>query len=144
MSFARNALWASPRAPEKHRSDGLSATFRNLDADAREDLTIRYEAFCLHYGMVSTRDNLSASHENGHLTRELVNAQLPRPARAFDDFSSWRSFVDKIVGRGDVRNVKRIDQKRLALKACGRSIQTPSSKNPKSPSPIEAAAFKNA
>ena len=28
------------------RSDSLSAAFRNLDADAKEDLTLRYEAFC--------------------------------------------------------------------------------------------------
>ena len=35
----QNALWALGGAPEQHRSDSLSAAFRNLDADAKEDLT---------------------------------------------------------------------------------------------------------
>jgi hypothetical protein len=52
----QNALWALGGVPEQHRSDSLSAAFRNLDADAREDLTTRYEAFCVHYGMVPDAD----------------------------------------------------------------------------------------
>src|SRR6516162_1248347 len=35
----QNALWALGGVPEQHRSDSLSAAFRNLDADAKEDLT---------------------------------------------------------------------------------------------------------
>ena len=31
----QNALWALGGAPREHRSDSLSAAFRNLDADAR-------------------------------------------------------------------------------------------------------------
>ena len=31
----QNALWALGSVPEQHRSDSLSAAFRNLDADAR-------------------------------------------------------------------------------------------------------------
>ncbi len=38
----QNALWALGGAPEQHRSDSLSAAFRNLDASAKEDLTTRY------------------------------------------------------------------------------------------------------
>ena len=45
----QNALWALGGAPREHRSDSLSAAFRNLDADAREDLTLRYDALCAHY-----------------------------------------------------------------------------------------------
>ena len=40
----QNALWALGGAPEQHRSDSLSAAFRNLDQDAKADLTRRYEA----------------------------------------------------------------------------------------------------
>ena len=40
----QNALWALGGAPEEHRSDSLSAAFRNLTADARDDLTQRYAA----------------------------------------------------------------------------------------------------
>ena len=34
----QNALWTLGGVPEQHRSDSLSAAFRNLDRDAQEDL----------------------------------------------------------------------------------------------------------
>ena len=40
----QNALWSLGGAPEQHRSDSLSAAFRNLGVEAKEDLTTRYEA----------------------------------------------------------------------------------------------------
>ena len=39
----QNALWALGGVPKEHRSDSLSAAFRNLTADAQPDLTQRYE-----------------------------------------------------------------------------------------------------
>jgi hypothetical protein len=119
----QNALWSLGGVPEQHRSDSLSAAFRNLGADAKEDLTTRYEAFCAHYGMTPTRNNPGVSHENGsiesahgHLKRALGDALLLRASPDFDDLPAWRGFVDEIVGRGNARNAKRIDQERLALK----------------------------
>src|SRR6202521_5867161 len=53
----QNALWALGGVPEQHRSDSLSAAFRNLGAEAKEDLTTRYEAFCGHSGMTPARNN---------------------------------------------------------------------------------------
>ena len=61
----QNALWALGGVPEQHRTDSLSVAFRNLDAEAKEDLTTRYEAFCVHYGMTPTRNNPGVSHEKG-------------------------------------------------------------------------------
>ena len=119
----QNALWSLGGVPEQHRSDSLSAAFRNLGTDAKEDLTTRYEAFCGHYGMTPTRNNAGVSHENGsiesahgHLKRALADALLLRASRDFDDLPAWRGFVDEIVGRGNARNAKRIDQERMALK----------------------------
>ena len=63
----QNALWSLGGVPEQHRSDSLSAAFRNLDADAKEDLTRRYEALCAHYGMTPTRNNRGVAHENGSI-----------------------------------------------------------------------------
>lgn len=45
----QNALWALGGAPSEHRSDSLSAAFRNLTAEAASDLTQRYDALCMHY-----------------------------------------------------------------------------------------------
>src|SRR5262249_61787839 len=61
----QNALWALGRAPLQHRSDSLSAAFRNLDRDAQEDVTRRYEGLCTHYRMTPTRNNPGRAHENG-------------------------------------------------------------------------------
>ena len=63
----QNALWALGGVPEQHRSDSLSAAFCNLDRDAQEDLTRRYEELCAHYGMTATRNNPGVAHENGSI-----------------------------------------------------------------------------
>ena len=72
--------------------------------------------------MTPTRNNPGVSHENGsiesahgHLKRALADALLLRASRDFDDLPAWRGFVDDIVGRGNLRNAKRVDQERMAL-----------------------------
>ena len=120
----QNALWSLGGVPEQHRSDSLSAAFRNLDGDAQADLTLRYEALCAHYGMTATRNNAGVAHENGsiesshgHLKKALADALLLRGARSFDDLDAWRGFVDEVVGRRNARDIKRIDLERAALKS---------------------------
>src|SRR3981081_4664206 len=63
----QNALWALGGVPEQHRSDSLSAAFCNLDREAQEDLTRRYEELCAHYGMTPSRNNRGVAHENGSI-----------------------------------------------------------------------------
>ena len=118
----QNALWALGRAPLQHRSDSLSAAFRNLDREAREDLTRRYEALCGHYGMEPTRNNRGVAHENGsiesphgHLKQAIEDALLLRGTRDFVDLNAYRRFLDEIVGRRNARNKKRLDLERPAL-----------------------------
>jgi hypothetical protein len=120
----QNALWSLGGAPHDHRSDSLSAAFRNLDKDAREDLTRRYEELCRHYGMMPSRNNRGVAHENGaiegphgHLKRAIEDAALMRGSRDFDDLASYRRFIDEIVGRCNARNAKRIEVERAALQA---------------------------
>jgi transposase InsO family protein len=120
----QNALWALGRAPLQHRSDSLSAAFRNLDRDAQEDLTRRYEALCAHYGMEPTRNNRGVAHENGsiesphgHLKQAIEDALLLRGTRDFADLDAYRRFVDEIVGRRNARNAKRLDLERPALQS---------------------------
>lgn len=118
----QTALWTLGGAPREHRSDSLSAAFRNLDKEAREDLTRRYEDLCGHYAMTPSRNNAGIAHENGaiegphgHLKRAIEDALLMRGARAFDDLPAYRRFVDEIVGRINARNAKRIDIERAEL-----------------------------
>lgn len=118
----QNALWSLGGAPREHRSDSLSAAFCNLDKEARQDLTRRYEALCGHYGMTPTRNNPGVAHENGsiegphgHLKRAIQDALLMRGSVEFDDLSAYRRFIDEIVGRRNARQAKRIDLERAEL-----------------------------
>jgi hypothetical protein len=118
----QNALWALGGAPAEHRSDSLSAAFRNLDADARADLTTRYEALCQHYGMTPTRNNQGVAHENGsiesahgHLKAAVHDALLLRGSRSFDDLAAYRRFIDEVVAAKNRRNAARIDAERATL-----------------------------
>jgi hypothetical protein len=120
----QNALWAVGGAPSEHRSDSLSAAFRNLDADARADLTTRYDALCEHYGMAPTRNNRGVAHENGsiesshgHLKAAVLDALLLRGSRDFDDLAAYRHFIDEIVSRKNRRNGARIDTERAVLQS---------------------------
>jgi len=119
----QNALWSLGGVPREHRSDSLSAAFRNLDRNARADLTRRYEGLCSHYGMTPTRNNAGIAHENGSieaahgpLKRAIEDALLMRGSADFDDLAAYRRFVDEIVGRRNARNVKRIDVERAELR----------------------------
>jgi len=118
----QNALWSLGGVPSEHRSDSLSAAFRNLDKDARTDLTVRYEDLCSHYGMTASRNNAGVAHENGsiegphgHLKRAINDALLMRGSSDFDDLAAYRRFVDEIVSRCNARNSKRIDIERAEL-----------------------------
>lgn len=118
----QNALWALGGAPLEHRSDSLSAAFRNLDRDARDDLTSRYETLCAHYGMQPTRNNRGIAHENGaiesphgHLKNAVRDALLLRGSADFADLVAYRRFIDEIVSRHNARHGKRIDAERPFL-----------------------------
>ncbi|UDL92073.1 IS21 family transposase [Mesorhizobium sp. PAMC28654] len=118
----QNALWSLGGAPLYHRSDSLSAAFRNLSADAKEDLTYRYEELCAHYRMTPTRNNKGIAHENGsiesshgHLKDAIRDALLMRGSRNFDDLGAYRAFIDEIVSRHNANHGKRIDAERPQL-----------------------------
>lgn len=118
----QNALWALGGAPREHRSDSLSAAFRNLGHDAADDLTRRYDALCAHYGMAPSRNNPGLAHENGaiesahgHLKAAIGDALLLRGSRDFPDLAAWRRFVDEVVGRRNARAAPRIEIERTTL-----------------------------
>ncbi len=120
----QNALWAVGGAPREHRSDSLSAAFRNLDAAAQEDLTVRYGALCAHYGMEPTRNNRGVAHENGsiesshgHMKNAVRDALLMRGSGDFSDLDAYRRFIDEIVSRHNARRAKAIEAERATLRS---------------------------
>jgi hypothetical protein len=119
----QNALWSLGGAPADHRTDSLSAAFKNLKPSAQDDLTDRVDALCSHYGMTPSRNTKGVAHENGaiegphgHLKRAIEDALLMRGSRDFEDLTEYRRFIDEIIGRINARNAKRIDVERASLK----------------------------
>ena len=116
----QNALWQAGGAPQEHRSDSLSAAFKNLTEE--KDFTVRYTALLDHYSMAGTRNNRGVSHENGsvesshrYLKEAIEQALLLRGHRDFEDRSAYEAFVREAVMRRNRRNAAafRIEREQL-------------------------------
>ena len=93
------ALWSLGGTPDIHRTDSLSAAFRNLGKEAARDRTERTRGLCRHYGMQASRNNRGRAHENGaiesahgHLKREIADALVLRGSTEFADIKAYRAF----------------------------------------------------
>ncbi len=120
----QNALWSLGGAPLEHRTDSLSAAFKNLSPSVHDDLTQKYHEFCSHYQMKPTRNNKGVSHENGgiesphgHLKRRIKQAFLIRGSYDFDSVKSYQSWLNDVVKGQNRRNAKQIDLEKMALQA---------------------------
>ncbi|MDN7865593.1 IS21 family transposase [Burkholderia multivorans] len=105
----QNALWQAGGCPREHRTDSLSAAFRNL-AD-KDDFTVRYAALLEHYGMNGTRNNRGLGHENGsvesshrYLKEAVDQALMLRGHRDFVDRAAYDEFLREVVMRRNRRN----------------------------------------
>ena len=121
-SGLQNALWTLGGAPAEHRSDSLSAAFRNLDREAAEDQTGRYEALCAHYRMTPSRNNRGVAHENGaiesqhgHLKRAIAQALLLRASSDFDSLDAYRDWIAELIARRNARRDKLVGIERAHL-----------------------------
>lgn len=117
------ALWALGGVTEEHRSDSLSAAYKNLSSEAQLDFTRSYEELCRHYGMNATRNNRGEAHENGsiespngHLKRRIDQALRKRQSRDFVSLDAYRAFVRQVVNTHNRRRSALVDQERAALK----------------------------
>jgi hypothetical protein len=111
-------------SPLEHRTDSLSAAFKNLSRDDKKDMTQRYDALCQHYNMTATRNNLGVSHENGsvesshgHLKRRIEQALLLRDSHDFASVKAYQAFIEGVVKQHNQRNAKEVDIERLSLQA---------------------------
>ena len=118
----QGALWHLGGAPREHRTDSLSAAFRNLRKDEVEDMTERYRALCAHYGMTVSRNNRGLAHENGsiegphgHLKRDIADALALRGSADFADLDAYRAFIAEVVGRANAHRARRIEAERAVL-----------------------------
>jgi hypothetical protein len=107
----QEALWKLQGVPAEHRTDSLSAAFKNLDKDAQLDFTRRYDELSRHYGMTATRNNPGVAHENGsieapngHLKRASIrrcgNAAVGTSTTSRRIAASWRGFAPGTMPAG--------------------------------------------
>lgn len=108
--------------PQEHRTDSLSAAFKNDEQLAENDLTKRYQQLCEHYSMRPTRNNRGKGHENGsvesphgHVKRRIEQALLVRGSTDFPSIEAYQQFIDDVVSRHNRNCQKKITIEREFL-----------------------------
>ncbi len=119
----QNGLWELGGVPETHRTDSLSAAFKNLNPSAQKDFTKAYNELCTHYDVEATRNNKGVKHENGsiesphrHLKDKIDQKLRLRGSRDFYSIDEYRKFVDDIVKKNNARIQSKISEERKYLK----------------------------
>ncbi len=119
----QDAFWRLGGVPKEHRTDSLSAGFKNLNKDAKEDVTKRYEELFTHYGLIPTRNNRGKGHENGgvesphgHLKNRIRQTLLLRNSVDFESVTAYQQWVDIIVRGINTRNADKVAEERKYLK----------------------------
>ena len=98
----QNALAASGGAPKEHRTDSLSAAYRNSGGHRTKELTRFYDDLCEHYRMVPTRNNKGKANENGsvesphgHLKNRIKQAIYLRGSADFASIADYQAVIDQ-------------------------------------------------
>lgn len=99
----QNALALCGGVPAEHRTDSLSACFRNRDGSYAGDYTSRYRELCAHLGVIATRNNRGVAHENGaiegphrHWKHRLEQQLIQRGSRDFETEREYRLLVSQV------------------------------------------------
>lgn len=101
----QNALVACGGVPRTHRTDSLSAAYRNMAGKRHKPLTQLYDQLCEHYRMEPTRNNLGVAHENGaieashgHFKRRLTQQLYLRGSFDFESVAEYQGLIAQVVG----------------------------------------------
>ena len=99
----QNALTLCGGVPAEHRTDSLSACYRNRDGSYASDFTSRYRKLCSHLGVTATRNNRGVAHENGaiegpnrHWKRRLEQQLIKRGSSDFATEAEYRQLVGQV------------------------------------------------
>lgn len=118
----QEALFALGGSPKEHRTDSLSAAFKNISVEVQKDLTTKYEDLCAYYNMVPTRNNKGQKHENGsvesshgHIKNRIAQELVLRGSNDFNSVSEYEKWVHDIVKLSNKRNCKDFQTEQLAL-----------------------------
>jgi hypothetical protein len=119
----QNALLELGGVPETHRTDSLSAAYKNLNKSAQEDFTKAYEDLCKYYNTEATRNNKGVKHENGsiesshrHLKEKIDQRLRLRGSRDFLSLEEYREFVSSIIKKHNLRCQEKLAEEKKHLK----------------------------
>jgi hypothetical protein len=119
----QNALAACGGVPKQHRTDSLSAAYRNMGGGRHKPLTRLYDELCDHYRMQPTRNNTGIAHENGsiesphgHLKNRIEQALLLRGSFDFASIDEYQAVIDGAVHRLNLQCQQKFETEQAYLK----------------------------
>lgn len=122
----QNALHASGGAPKTHRTDSLSAAYRNTGG-RNPQLTQLYANVCDHYRMQATRNNTGVAHENGaiesphgYFKRRLCQALYRRGSFDFESVAQYQAFIEAVIAKLNAKRQKKFAAEQAYLQALPR------------------------
>jgi hypothetical protein len=119
----QNALWQCGGVPLQHRTDSLSAAFKNHSEKTL--LTERYQKLCQHYSLRATRNNPGIAHENGaiegpngHFKRKIEQQLMLREKGShFDSLKEYQQLIEQTVAKINRQCRTRFNEEKAHLKA---------------------------
>ncbi len=118
----QNALVACGGVPKQHRTDSLSAAYRNMGGRGSKNLTRLYDDLCTHYRMEPTRNNKGIAHENGsiesphgHLKNRIKQALYLRGSFDFASVAEYQALIVHAVEGLNKQCQQKYDQEKSHL-----------------------------
>ena len=119
----QNALFACGGVPQQHRTDSLSAAYRNTGG-RNPQLTRMYAAICDHYRMQPTRNNPGVAHENGsvesshgYFKRRLCQALYRRGSFEFETVAQYQAFIESVIAKLNAKCAQKFELERPTLQS---------------------------
>ena len=119
----QNALNASGGAPKQHRTDSLSAAYRNARGQHRKQLTDYYQELCDHYRLEPTRNNKGIAHENGsiesphgHLKNRITQALYLHGQTNFESIAAYQAFIEAAVAKLNAQHPEKFAEEQQYLR----------------------------
>jgi hypothetical protein len=117
----QNALAACGGAPQIHRTDSLSAAYRNVGG-RNPKLTQMYSEVCSHYRLRPTHNNKGVAHENGivesshgHFKRKLCQALFRRGSLDFESVSAYQAFIEQVIAKQNAKRTQKFEVEKALL-----------------------------
>jgi hypothetical protein len=117
----QNALSACGGVPQTHRTDSLSAAYRNVGGH-NPKLTQMYGEVCSHYQVRPTHNNKGVAHENGsiesphgHFKRKLCQALYRRGSSDFESVQAYQALIEQVVDKANAKRTQKFELEKVVL-----------------------------